>query len=151
MRPTAAGALVFAFLLEAENAFARPGGGGSYSGGGGGGGGGLGGGGFSGGFGGSSGLHGSGNVGGSGSGVVILLVVGLIVFVAIMQQRQRLAAGRGPLEIFYGDVLEVWRPWARALRGHAIDASHFLVEDRPEEVARELSAFFHELRSSGSS
>ncbi len=101
MRPTAAGALVFAFLLQAANAFARPGGGGSYSGGGvggGRGGGGLGGGGFSGGFGGGSGLHGSSSVGGSGSGVVILLIVGLIVFVAIMQQRQRLAAGRGALE-----------------------------------------------------
>jgi haloacetate dehalogenase len=49
---------------------------------------------------------------------------------------------RGALELFYGDVLDVWRSWARDVRGRGIDASHFLVEDRPEEVARELTAFF---------
>lgn len=49
---------------------------------------------------------------------------------------------RGALEVFYGDVLEVWRPWARDLRGRGLDASHFLVEDEPEEVASELTAFF---------
>ncbi len=48
---------------------------------------------------------------------------------------------RGALEPLYGDVLAVWRAWARDLRGHGVDASHFLVEDRPEEVARELTAF----------
>jgi haloacetate dehalogenase len=48
---------------------------------------------------------------------------------------------RGALEIFYGDVAEVWRAWARHVQGRAIDASHFLVEDRPEEVARELITF----------
>jgi haloacetate dehalogenase len=36
----------------------------------------------------------------------------------------------------------VWRPWARDLRGRGLDASHFLVEDEPEEVAGELTAFF---------
>ncbi len=49
---------------------------------------------------------------------------------------------RGALEVFYGDVLAVWRPWARDLRGRGLDASHFLVEDEPEEVASELTAFF---------
>ena len=49
---------------------------------------------------------------------------------------------RGALELFYGDVLDVWRSWARDVRGRGVDASHFLVEDRPEEVARELTAFF---------
>jgi haloacetate dehalogenase len=49
---------------------------------------------------------------------------------------------RGALEPLYGDVLAVWRPWARNLRGRGIEASHFLVENRPEEVARELAAFF---------
>jgi len=49
---------------------------------------------------------------------------------------------RGALPLFYGDVLDVWRPWAADLSGRAIDASHFLVEDRPEEVAAELAAFF---------
>lgn len=49
---------------------------------------------------------------------------------------------RGALEPLYGDVLDVWRAWARDVRGHGVEASHFLVEDRPEEVARELIAFF---------
>ena len=49
---------------------------------------------------------------------------------------------RGALEPFYGDVLEVWRSWARDVRGRGIDASHFLVEDDPEEVAAELLEFF---------
>ena len=48
---------------------------------------------------------------------------------------------RGALEAFYGDVLSVWAPWAPDLRGRALDCSHFLVEDRPEEVAEELLAF----------
>ncbi|MDQ6745166.1 MAG: alpha/beta hydrolase [Actinomycetota bacterium] len=48
---------------------------------------------------------------------------------------------RGALEAFYDDVLAVWRPWAPDLRGHAIDASHFLVEDEPEAVTAELLAF----------
>ncbi len=48
---------------------------------------------------------------------------------------------RGALPRLYGDVLEVWRPWAREVRGHGLDATHFLVEDRPEEVADELAAF----------
>ena len=51
-------------------------------------------------------------------------------------------ATRGALGPLYGDVLEVWRPWARDVRGRGVEASHFLVEDRPEEVAHELAAFF---------
>jgi haloacetate dehalogenase len=49
---------------------------------------------------------------------------------------------RGALELFYGNVLAVWRAWAADVRGRGVDASHFLVEDRPEEVARELTGFF---------
>jgi haloacetate dehalogenase len=52
----------------------------------------------------------------------------------------------GALEPFYGDVLAVWRPWARDLRGRGVEASHFLVEDRPEEVAQELTAFLDSCR-----
>lgn len=37
-------------------------------------------------------------------------------------------------------------PWARDVRGHRVDTSHFLVEDRPEEVASELAAFFEDRR-----
>jgi haloacetate dehalogenase len=50
--------------------------------------------------------------------------------------------GRGALPLFYGDVLDVWEPWAPDLTGHAVDASHFLIEDEPEQVANELSRFF---------
>ncbi|MFG6401511.1 alpha/beta fold hydrolase [Microbacterium sp. P04] len=46
----------------------------------------------------------------------------------------------GALPKFYGDVLAVWRPWADDLRGRGLDAGHFLVEDQPDEVARELLA-----------
>jgi haloacetate dehalogenase len=50
-------------------------------------------------------------------------------------------AAAGGLPRFYGDPLEVWRPWAPDLRGRAVDATHFMAEDRPEEVAEELLAF----------
>jgi haloacetate dehalogenase len=50
-------------------------------------------------------------------------------------------SARGALPRLYGDVLEIWRPWAREVTGRGLDASHFLVEDRPEEVAGELAAF----------
>ena len=48
-------------------------------------------------------------------------------------------SARGALPRFYGDVLDVWRPWARRVSGHGLDASHFLVEDQPEQVADALS------------
>jgi haloacetate dehalogenase len=48
----------------------------------------------------------------------------------------------GALPRLYGDVLDVWRPWtAHEPAGHGLDASHFLVEDRPDEIAGDLSAF----------
>ena len=51
--------------------------------------------------------------------------------------------GAGALPRFYEDPLELWRVYAPEINGHAIDgASHFLVEDAPEEVAAELVAFF---------
>jgi haloacetate dehalogenase len=50
-------------------------------------------------------------------------------------------SARGALPRFYGDVLDVWRPWARDVTGQGIDASHFLVEDEPEQVAAILSDF----------
>jgi len=52
---------------------------------------------------------------------------------------------RGALGPLYGDVLEVWRGWARDPQGREVDASHFLVEDRPEEVASELTEFLEGL------
>ena len=50
-------------------------------------------------------------------------------------------ADRGALPGLYGDVLSIWRDWAADVRGRAVDASHFLVEDRPDEVAAELLDF----------
>jgi haloacetate dehalogenase len=54
-------------------------------------------------------------------------------------------AGRGGLPGFYGDVLEVWRPWAPDVRGEAIDARHFLAEDRPEDTAAQLLGFLADI------
>ena len=48
---------------------------------------------------------------------------------------------RGSLPGFYDDVVAVWRAWASDVRGHGVDASHFLAEDRPAEVAAALTAF----------
>jgi haloacetate dehalogenase len=45
------------------------------------------------------------------------------------------------LPTFYPDVLDVWRSWAPDVRGRALDAGHFLAEDRPKETAAELLAF----------
>ena len=50
-------------------------------------------------------------------------------------------SARGALPRFYGDVLDVWRPWARQATGQGLDASHFVVEDQPEQVAVLLSDF----------
>ena len=50
-------------------------------------------------------------------------------------------AAHGGLPHVYADVLEVWRRWAPDVRGRALDATHFLAEDRPEEVATELRTF----------
>ncbi len=52
---------------------------------------------------------------------------------------------RGALEPLYGEVLTVWLGWAPDVRGRGVEASHFLVEDRPEEVAAELSSFFEDV------
>jgi haloacetate dehalogenase len=52
-------------------------------------------------------------------------------------------AGAGALPRFYDDPLEPWRTFAPEITGRAVeDASHFLVEDAPDEVAAELSDFF---------
>jgi haloacetate dehalogenase len=53
-------------------------------------------------------------------------------------------AGRGGLPKFYPDVLDVWRPWAPDVRGRALDTSHFIAEDRPEELATDLLGFLGE-------
>lgn len=50
-------------------------------------------------------------------------------------------AARGGLPRFYSDVLDVWRPWATDVRGAAIDARHFLAEERPLETTDHLLTF----------
>ena len=62
---------------------------------------------------------------------------------AIMQE-----AVNDALPRFYGDVLDVWRPWADDLRGEGVDASHFLVEDQPEQVVAALTALVDTLPNS---
>ena len=47
----------------------------------------------------------------------------------------------GALPTLYGSVLDLWRPWADNLSGAALDAGHFLAEDRPRETAERLLAF----------
>lgn len=64
------------------------------------------------------------------------------------------AAGRlvtAPLLVLWGahgvvgtgpdDVLDVWRTRATDVRGQAVDAAHFLAEERPAEVAAALGEF----------
>lgn len=50
---------------------------------------------------------------------------------------------KGGLPRFYGDVLDVWRPWAADVRGAGVYASHFLAEDAPEATADHLISFLH--------
>lgn len=50
-------------------------------------------------------------------------------------------SARGALPRWYGDVLDVWRPWARDVTGSGLDASHFLLEDQPEQVADLVAGF----------
>jgi haloacetate dehalogenase len=62
------------------------------------------------------------------------------------QQQRRIAcpllalwSSGGALPRLYGDVLDVWRPWATDVRGFGVDASHFLAEDQPDVVAGHLA------------
>jgi haloacetate dehalogenase len=55
-------------------------------------------------------------------------------------------AARDELEDWF-DVLEVWRGWADDVSGRGLDCGHFLAEERPDEVADELLAFFAGRRS----
>ena len=50
-------------------------------------------------------------------------------------------SARDGLEEWF-DVLEVWRGWADDVTGRALDCGHYLAEERPDEVAAELRAFF---------
>ena len=50
-------------------------------------------------------------------------------------------AGRGEVGKWY-DVLGVWRDWADDVRGHAIDAGHFMPEEAPDATYDALREFF---------
>jgi haloacetate dehalogenase len=54
--------------------------------------------------------------------------------------------GRWYLEDWY-DVLGIWREWADDVSGRAIDAGHYLAEERPDDVLAELRCFFATTRS----
>ena len=45
------------------------------------------------------------------------------------------------LEQIYGDVLDVWRPWATKLNGWGIDSGHHMAEEAPEKLAGILAHF----------
>jgi haloacetate dehalogenase len=50
-------------------------------------------------------------------------------------------SARDGLEEWF-DVLAVWRGWADEVTGRALACGHYLAEERPDEVAAELRAFF---------
>lgn len=54
---------------------------------------------------------------------------------------QVLWGAKGALAAWY-DVLAIWRDWADDVQGHAIDAGHFIPEERPAETLAALRAFF---------
>lgn len=50
------------------------------------------------------------------------------------------------LEDVYGDVLDVWAPWAkRKITGAGITSGHHMAEEAPVELAKLLRAFFREI------
>jgi haloacetate dehalogenase len=42
----------------------------------------------------------------------------------------------------YGDVVEVWRPWASDLTGHAVVSGHHMAEEAPDQLAALLIDHF---------
>jgi haloacetate dehalogenase len=44
----------------------------------------------------------------------------------------------------YGDVLDIWRPWADDLRGAPIDSGHHMAEEAPDALAAALLVFLNE-------
>jgi haloacetate dehalogenase len=50
-------------------------------------------------------------------------------------------SARDDMEELYGDVLAVWRPWARDITGQSIDSGHHLAEEAPDALADAIAAF----------
>jgi haloacetate dehalogenase len=44
------------------------------------------------------------------------------------------------------DVLDVWRAWADDVRGHGVDAGHYLAEEAPDAVTSALTSFLSDTR-----
>ncbi|PZF84596.1 alpha/beta fold hydrolase [Jiangella anatolica] len=57
-------------------------------------------------------------------------------------------SGTGAVAAWY-DPLEIWRAWARDVRGAAVDTGHFLAEEAPEETARQLAGFLRSIHRDG--
>lgn len=51
---------------------------------------------------------------------------------------------RDDLELLYGDVLAVWKPWTTRQRGRGLDCGHHMAEEAPNELANEIFAFLRE-------
>jgi hypothetical protein len=45
------------------------------------------------------------------------------------------------LELLYGDVLALWRPWTTNLQGRGLQCGHHMAEEVREEPAGELGSF----------
>jgi haloacetate dehalogenase len=50
----------------------------------------------------------------------------------------------GALPRFYGDVLDIWKPWAARVAGQGMPSSHFVAEDQPDLTAKLLTAFLEQ-------
>jgi len=48
---------------------------------------------------------------------------------------------RDDLEMLYGNVLDVWRPWTTELKGQGIDSGHHMAEEAPGAVATAVLDF----------
>ncbi|GGF54017.1 hydrolase [Marmoricola endophyticus] len=48
------------------------------------------------------------------------------------------------MESLYGDVLEVWRPWARSVTGQPIPSGHHMAEQAPHALAEALLGFLRD-------
>ena len=56
---------------------------------------------------------------------------------------------RDDMEQLYGDVLAVWRPWARDVQGQPVESGHHVAEEAPDVLAGALAAFLEPARHPG--
>lgn len=47
------------------------------------------------------------------------------------------------MELLYGDVLDVWRPWTTELGGGPIESGHHIAEDAPDDLIERLAPCLH--------